>query len=366
MTIERGVCSALFIYDIAQAINLDEAERQIAAGTQRERLQRKRPAPSYFEYHPAPVRVTQTAKSLGIGNFSTQPTVDLVLFDFGAVLVIYSIPLTGSLDDLLTLSEALYDNALLLADSRQRVGQLVHSVQAALIKSEISELVEDYIIFHIEHLQPPCSLEELCTSYGLEIARILRAERQPLSAQETTDALSHRLSFGADDIVVVDWLAALLIDRQGEDVRSVLEFANVELLEMRYLDQRLDDALDRSYETLLRRLWGPRRVGGSYRRDLHYVARLQVDSAVLFEGVNNALKLVGDQYLARVYRAASQRFHLAEWDTSILRKLQTLESIYEKMVDQATTRRMEVLEWIIIVLIAVSIVLPFLPGFPQH
>ena len=91
-----------------------------------------------------------------------------------------------------------------------------------------------------------------------------------------------------------------------------------------------------------------------------------MDSALLFEGVNNALKLLGDQYLARVYRAASERFHLAEWDTSILRKLQTLESLYEKMSDQAASHRMEVLEWIIILLIALSIVLPFIPGTGGH
>jgi len=60
-----------------------------------------------------------------------------------------------------------------------------------------------------------------------------------------------------------------------------------------------------------------------------------------------------------VYRLVSGRFHLAEWDASILRKLQTLESIYQKMSDFVGTRRMEILEWIIILLITVSIVLPF-------
>jgi uncharacterized Rmd1/YagE family protein len=53
--------------------------------------------------------------------------------------------------------------------------------------------------------------------------------------------------------------------------------------------------------------------------------------------------------------------HLEAWDASILRKLETLESIYGKMSDRATTRRMEVLEWIIIVLIAVSIAVSFFP-----
>jgi len=53
-------------------------------------------------------------------------------------------------------------------------------------------------------------------------------------------------------------------------------------------------------------------------------------------------------------------------DASSRRKLETLESIYGKMSGRATTRRMEVLEWIIIVLIAVSIALSFFPGAGTH
>jgi hypothetical protein len=167
-------------------------------------------------------------------------------------------------------------------------------------------------------------------------------------------------------VTIVDWNGALIFDRDGEDVRAELEFANVELLEMRYLDRLLDDALDGSYEALSRRAWSPRRLWGSYRGDLRRIARLRAESAMLFEGVTNALKLLGDQYLARVYRLACQRFHLGEWDAAILRKLQSLESIYEIMTDEAASRRLEVLEWIIIVLIAASIVLSLLPGLPAH
>jgi len=60
-----------------------------------------------------------------------------------------------------------------------------------------------------------------------------------------------------------------------------------------------------------------------------------------FEGVNNALKLLGDQYLARLYRLVAQRFHLVEWDGSILRKLETLEGIYQKISDQVVRNSME-------------------------
>jgi hypothetical protein len=111
---------------------------------------------------------------------------------------------------------------------------------------------------------------------------------------------------------------------------------------------------------------GRRRPGGGAPADLQEISQWQVDSAILFEGVNNALKLLGDQYLARLYRMVAERFHLTEWDASILRKLDTLESIYQKISDRVATRRMEVLEWIIIVLIAVSIVLPFVSGVSQH
>jgi hypothetical protein len=67
-----------------------------------------------------------------------------------------------------------------------------------------------------------------------------------------------------------------------------------------------------------------------------------------------------DQHLARLYAIAARRLHLADWDQSILRKLHTADSLYQKLADENSARRMEVLEWIIILLIAISIVLPFI------
>jgi len=89
---------------------------------------------------------------------------------------------------------------------------------------------------------------------------------------------------------------------------------------------------------------------------------MQVDGALLFEAVNNALKLLGDQFVARVYRLASDRLHLADWDAGILRKLETIESLYRKVSDRASGARAEALEWIIIALIALEILFSFLPG----
>ena len=359
--IRSGICYASFAYDAARSIDLDAAERRILESTQRDTIKHRRRAPSYFEYQPAPLRVTQETEALRIGKFTARPSVDLVVYDFGAVAVIYALPLEGEFANLLDLSAELYDNELLLADSRQRVGQLVNDLGNAAAQANLAPVVEDYVIFHIESFDSSFDAGRFCSGNGHRIAQILRAEQQRLSDQEVEDALSARIAFGVDDVTIVDWNAALLVDREGDDVRAVLEFANVELLEMRYLDQKLDRALDAAYETLSKRPWSLPRLAGYYGADLRRVAELQVDNAILFEGVNNTLKLLGDQYLARLYRLVNRRFHLDEWDASILRKLETLESIYEKISDQAANRRMEILEWVIIILIAFSIALEFIP-----
>jgi hypothetical protein len=305
--------------------------------------------------------VTQGVEPLTLADVRTATSVDIVIYDFGAVSVIYSIPLDGPFPRLLALSQVLYENVLLLTDSRKRVEDLQIAIEGMIEKPKISNYVEDYVIFQVD-APPPTDVQ----LYSEDIARILRSEENVLSEQEVREATSCWLSFGQEDAAIIDWNASLLFGKDMEDVQAVLEFANVELLEMRYLDQQLDDALDQAYDVLSKRMGSRFKMPGSLEADLRQIAQLQVDSAILFERVTNTLKLIGDQYLARVYRLASERFHLGAWDAGILRKLNTLDSIYGKMADRAATRRMEVLEWIIIVLIAVSITISLFPGFSRH
>jgi len=366
LSIERGTCWVMFAYDIGMTIDLNACERGIAQNIHRQTIHHKRRAPQYFEYDPPPLRLTQVGEPVVIGEYRTTDPVEILIFDFGTVSVTYAIPLAGSMSNLRNLSNELYGNVSLADDARQRVRNLMEVIRPAINRPSLADVVEDYAIFQIESCSPLTPASQVLSGNGQLLAQILRAESSPLSEDEVKDALACRLSFGQSDLLIVDWNAAILFDTGAEDVRAVLEFANVELLEMRYLDDKLDDALDESYIKLTQG-GGDDSLRGSLRaRQMRRVAQLQVDSAVLFEGVNNALKLLGDQFLARVYRAASQRLHLNEWDTSIIRKLQTLESIYQKMTDRHAQRRMEVLEWIIIILIAISILIPFLPGLPGH
>jgi hypothetical protein len=360
LTILEGEAHLLFAFDIGLAIELDEAERMLTAagGVEgRESIGTAQRTPEYFEFRPAPLRVARDVPGLTVGGREIDPRVECVLYDFGAVSLSYRLPISGPLEGLVALADELYENPALIAHARQVAESIAVVISRAVRRPGFSPLVEDYVVYHARHVEAPGGLAACLADARPTIARVLRAERGPLSEQEAAEALASSMSYSPMDAVIVDWNAALVVQEPAQDILTVLEFANVELLEVRYLDDRLDGMLDRTYDHALLGEGEGRRA--SRKADMRRIAGLQMDAALLFESVNNALKLLGDQYLARVYRLAAHRFHLADWDQSIQRKVSTLEGIYRKMADDQATRRMEVLEWIIILLFVVSIVLPF-------
>jgi hypothetical protein len=359
--IKEGVAYVLFAYDVGLAIALDDAETRVTAMTERTPIKHQRRAPKYFEFEPIPLRVTQVSTPHRVGAFTTSPAVETVLYDFGAICVTYQIPLSGPFSVLRTLSEDLYDNDVLLADSRRLVEELLAGIKAAVSRPQISGFYEDYVIFQVRELGAPDARARLLAESPATIAQVLRADADLRSDQEISDALACQISYGADDLTLVDWVSALVFDKAADDTRAVLEYGQVQLLELRHLDAQLDAALDRCWEALSRqtvkRRWGFPAAGGG---ELREIGTLQVESAVLFEGINNAIKLLGDQYLARLYEQLARRHHLGSWDESIRRKLRTLESIYAKMENAQSSARVEFLEWIVIILIALELFVPFL------
>jgi hypothetical protein len=341
------------------AINLERAAALLDEHGGRRRFKHKRRAPDSEGLRVAPLRVVQTGPRFDLGSFRTEASVEVVLYEYGAVCVTYSIPVNGDLELMVGMSDLLYDNAVLLAGARDRVAHVLQVAEAAVSKSVIRPLVEDYVIFDIS-LPPGTPVATLWNDHGPALARVLRGEQGLLSEQEIADALSLRLSYTPDDAAVVDWYAAVLVGDDMQDERVVLEYGIVELLQLRVLDSDLDAGVDRAYELLAQRLsWIDSLRPG--REPGERVSALQADAAFLFEGISNPLKLLGDQYLARLYRLVSNRFRLPEWDAAIERKLDTLAAIQDKLSGRAANRRLETLEWIIIVLIALSILVYFLP-----
>ncbi len=353
--IVSGTCHPLYCFEVGFQIDLDAVERA-QAGSERAALQhRERPA-GPFEMRAAPLRITEPLEGVSIAPFRLGPTVEIVLYDFGAASVSYGIPLEPQGRELLDLSVALRTHAGLAADARGRISRLVERLGAAIQRPKVAERMEDFFVFEIAEWTGAADAAELVRDHAELLARVLRADTTDLSEEEIADAIEVRISFGKREVTVVDWDSAIIVDDQPADLRAVLEYANVQLLELRHLDDNLNELLERSY-LLVGRRTGWRAIAPGFLADeLRQVSTMQVESAVLLERVTNALKFLGEEYLARLYRLGSARLHLDEWAAAIGRKLETVGDLYKTMSDRAAARRMELLEWVIIVLIAVELV----------
>ena len=356
-SISKGTCYVLFVFDVAYALDLAQAATLISEDTRRVEIRHKHRAPKYFEFTSQPLAFRQQMQPIVVGQFATADALEIVLYDLAAIAITYAIDIRGPFQNLLPLSEALYDNESLYHDAKRRVKELFELLQPALTMPYIAPVDEDYVIFEIAACTPQIDLQITLHEERTLLAQVLCAEQATLSEQETLESVSEVISFTSQDAVVVDWNAAIIFDELADDARAVLEFGNLELLELRILDMKLDEALGQAYDILGRQRPGWLWSFGTFEQDLNKIARLQADSAYLFEGINNRLKLLGDQYLARIYRGVTQQFCLGEWDTTLQRKLNTLQDIYEKLSHRLLDKRMEFMEILIVVLFVVSVVL---------
>lgn len=368
-----GTAWVMFAFDVGQGVDLAAALPLAGGSAQREPLprpDRSSRRPEHFSFRPPPMRVEAPCQPVPVGRWSTCPGVELTVFDFGAVSVAYTVALgsagagpsaPGDLEALLELAEALYEHAELLADARRRVEALLQLIRPAVRRPGLAPAVEDYTAYHLRRWRAAGDSPWSDPALRGLLARVLRAERHELSAQEVDDALAQQISYSPRGATLIDWNASIVLEEKADDALALLEFANVELLELRHMDDRLDAMLDEAYDASARarrESWADRfRMFPSRREreDLARISRIQVDSALMFESINNTLKLVGDQHLARLHRAAARRLHTDEWDATVLRKVSTLDGIYQKLSEARATRRMEALEWIIILLFVLSI-----------
>lgn len=362
LVVEKGSAYIFYAFDVGHSIDTVKAEQLLSAGRPKPlNLEKKRPT-KYFEFTPPPVRWTEDAPSVDLGpGFQSLGRADMLLFDFGCVSVRFEVPLQGPASKIIDLSVDLYENTKLMDAARGLVEKLLKKMELAVEKLHIAPRVEDYCIFHFSKMRPEMSVKELLDLHILPLACILRAEKSAPSDREIQEFLNDRISYGKNDFTMMSWHGAVIYSEEAEDIYAVLEFTNSVLMELSYLDTTLDRSLDGFYDYFTK---NKRKhiFGFRSKAMMQRISQLQIESAVLFERITNAIKLMGDDFQAKIFQLASKKMGLAAWDASIAKKLQTLESLYGKVSDSEGARRMELLEVIIIILILISIFVSHPPG----
>jgi hypothetical protein len=320
------------------------------------RLSRRRRTPASIAYRPPPLSFALDEIPLELPEIGAAvATAEATVFDFGAVSVALQIPFRLEAESLSRFASYSAETVPMVEAARAAVEPLYRKLLPAIEQPTWSQLSEEYFVFQFPPGPPlPSSSELLATRTGW-LARLVRMESGSLSDQEVHDALRLNLSYSPDDLFIPDWAAAVLIDRDCEETLQTIEFANIQLLEFRHLDQRLDDRLGAAYRLIhpRARSWLP--PWRTYVRPLRSLGELRVEANSMLERPGNVLKLVGDPYLARVYNQLAKRFHLDEWELSVRHSLDLLQGIYTVVADQAATLRTELLEVIIILLIMFEI-----------
>lgn len=352
-----GTLHLFIAFDWGDEIDLEKARKLVPA--ELHELRRRRRTPASIAYRPPPLRFPVAISSLALPELhSPNALAEVTLFDFAAVSLAIHVPFQLAGDSLLRLAAWLADSAPIVRYACASLKELHDQLLPTIDKPEWDrELSEEYFVFQFDAPAVTPLPDPLPQPLANWLAGLLFLESEPLNPAVVKDALHHRISYGPDDLLVPNWAAAVLFDRECDETLQAIEFANLQLLEFRHIDLRLDGSLSAAYKILHPLVESRLPFWRSYSRPLRALGELKVEANSLFERTENVLKLVGDQYLARVYRLLATRFHLEEWEQNIQRKLEVAEGVYQVVSDQADSYRTEVLEVIVIVLILLEIVL---------
>jgi hypothetical protein len=346
------------LFDIGYGVALEQA-LDLLASSAPERVRPVRGEMQAIQIANPPVTVILGAERLSIGGRPVDAEVSARLFDFGVLSVRVQMvgPRGASWEEFTAFGNAVENAKDTLATlAREHARRLLERVRAAVERPQLAPVEEDYIVFRVDGVRGAAMPDDA------DIPPLLLNERRPLSAAAQKELLPHRFSYYADDLAILTWENALVVDpTPGEsDVEYVLEFANAQLLELRYYDALLDAELPRMYDRAARtragRLPFLRRGYGKLLADL----QAQVaDSTEIVERVENSLKVTDDVYLARIYATALEIFRGRAWRAGIDRKLGIIRETYSMLNSEAQVSRSEVLELTIILLIVFEIVMAF-------
>lgn len=359
LRVESGAIVVLRLYDVAHGIDLAVVETLIATPVSRIRLRKVEPKAMSFGLPPL---------ELGLGSIASPmanvDAADVVarIYEFGVITIGVRIPARDvpwdAYVERVNLAYQWANDEDGVAQFSASLANLMRLIAPALQRPTAERLAEDYLLASVRRFERPLTAQDVLEQ--CDIVPLLSGDAR-LAESARAELLRQRFSYHPDDLVVLTWDRAFVLDPAGDtDVADVLEVANVQLLELRYYDDWLNAELPRMYDRVASAHTGfralARRRYAALARQLH---ALVAEVTEITEQVDNVLKVTEDVYLARIYGAALQVFRVESWGRAVDRKLAYIRETYAALYDDAATARAELLEATIVLLIVVEVVLAF-------
>jgi hypothetical protein len=353
----------LYAFDVAYEMTREPVRELFGEPIQAMQLDADKRAPRHpFLFKPQMVRLPAVTRNGPDGPMTLERTVKLL--PVGAISITVRIPFqVDRIEDLVGYHDLQFPNKSLHHEVRQLAEEIRNELRPYYIRP-VEQLVDEeaYTVFCLEAPLTtsegmPISAESWLEAHRRQVAALLTQEDDSryLSKQEADESTGRYLSYYQNDVVVIDWDAALLVDEKADfdETLYIMELANLQLAELEAYDRLLDYALERSYRDLGRARWRGR------AHILHELKELRIDLTRLSDELSNITKFFGDWHLARIYEAIAARFHLGDWHTSIDEKLKALDDLYQLLQQDRMNRAMLVLEATIVLLFILDLILLF-------
>ncbi len=298
-----------------------------------------------------------------------QADCNVLLFGFGVAATCFQFPMSSKTSaaaestthpsELANWVASINQSVALTVAGREVVDRLLGLLRPVIDRPLNDQNHETYTIASVQRFAEPCSIDQVLSSP--DVVRILLGEIPGFVPAPSFHAqmVGHHYRYGCDDICIVDWDAAFIVDpKPNEDLVNLLALALTQLLEFQRFDMQLERELNTLYD------WTNERVDrwpfvSRARRRVDVVNRLLIDIGEFVDRSENAFKITEDVYYARVYRGAIERFQVPVWRSSVLARQRAVSEIARTLYDRAQLGVAHSLELIIIALITFEIVMAF-------
>lgn len=363
--VQRASLHLYQLFDISNSIDLDCARATLATPAARVHPVASRGGGS-VDIRQLPLEISMGDYTLRIGDRDLRAYLHARIYDLGILAFRMLIPLAEpeSWESITELMACVQSYPAAVADTfEHHLESLRQTLRPAVERPNETIRSEDYAILLVERLGEGRPASEMAASPVLLQAAL--GERRVLSP--AAQSLATSLSYYEDDLTVLTWSAAIVIEPDAaarDDVALLLEFANAQLLAFRSYDAEAEQELARIIPRIPRRrrpVWTRLRASNSFLRDLFALIAEITDTSARVE---NALKVTEDVYWNRVYSAALSTLRVEVWRSSIRETLTVLRETAALLHDEAQEAWTTLLELLVIVLIAVELIVAVLG--PRH
>lgn len=356
--IEKGQILIYRVFDVAEEIHLKKVE-ELVQNKDSSRFRLNRQTRRAVVIKNAPVRINLGESEFTLGPHLYKAEVTVTIWDYGVLSVLFQVPIPAGTTWRSLLDQSLYitgDTAVpeLEELARSKSKEITNLIAPALQKPEEWEVYEDYTVYFFEKLSGVANPQELVEKVNMA-ALILGEPSEDLSAKSKDPILENIFQYATNDLSVIDWNAAVVVEPSGiKDIPDVLEFALTHLMEVRYYDDLLDTKLNDLYTAIESKRSRPL-FGSRFSKISHEANSRYIEFSEFIERVDNSLKVVGDFYLAVIFRAINRRFRIHDWEQSIRHKMNLLARVSELLQGEVHNQRSLLLEVIVIILIAFEV-----------